>query len=204
MQYLAEYCVLFPTTKKPASMDNQGASVVINHHILDGKQKQYDLWLNEIGPICRNSTGFVDSQIIRPIPNLTFDYTVIIRFDSIKNLKIWIESKERETLIEKAKPLFAQEDKYFIKSGLDFLFSAENQKQNVPVRWKQYLVTWSAIYPLTLFVPLVVLPILKVLSIPEDKFISSFFVSGIVVFIMIYLLMPKYTRLIRKWLYSKT
>ena len=36
-----------------------------------------------------------------------------------------------------------------------------------------------------------------------DLFDLSFFVSGIVVFIMVYLLMPKYTRLIKKWLYNK-
>jgi antibiotic biosynthesis monooxygenase (ABM) superfamily enzyme len=187
-----------------AFMENQGASVVINHHILKGKQNQYEDWLDEIGPICRNSIGNIDWQIIRPIPNLTFNYTVIIRFDTIENLKSWMESTERKKLIEKAKPLFAKDDKYFVKSGLDFLFSPENGNQNVPVRWKQYLVTWSAIYPLSILVPLFVFPTLKVLNFPENKFISSFFVSGIVVFIMVYFLMPKYTLLIKKWLYHKT
>lgn len=68
-------------------MENQGASVVINHQVLKGKQKDYEDWLNEIGPICRNAVGNIDWQIIRPIPNLTFNYTVIIRFDTIENLK---------------------------------------------------------------------------------------------------------------------
>ena len=31
----------------------------------------------------------------------------------------------------------------------------------VPVRWKQFLVTWSVIYLLVLGVPLVVLPVLR-------------------------------------------
>lgn len=183
-------------------MENQGASVVINHQILDGKQKQYEDWLNEICPICRSFTGNIDWQIIRPIPNLTFIYTVIIRFDTIENLKNWMESEERKNLIQKAKPFLAKGDKYLIQSGLDFLFENENEKQKVPVRWKQYLVTWSAIYPLSLLIPLIVLPILKTVNFPENKFISSLFVSGCIVFIMVYWLMPNYTKLIKKWLYK--
>lgn len=182
-------------------MENQGASVVINHHIKEGKQKEYEDWLNEIGPICRNAVGNIDWQIIRPIPNLTFIYTIIIRFDTIQNLKNWIESDERKNLIEKVKPLFTKDDNYFIQSGLDFLFQPKNENQKVPLRWKQYLITWSAIYPLSLLIPLLVLPILKMMNFPENKF-NSFFVSGTVVLIMVYLLMPNYTRLIKKWLYK--
>src|SRR5690349_19136754 len=99
-------------------MENEGATVVITHHILDGKQQAYEGWLNEIGPICRNATGNIDWQIIRPIPNLTFAYTVVIRFDTIHNLREWMESMERERLIEKARSLFAKGDNYHIKSGL--------------------------------------------------------------------------------------
>ena len=68
-------------------METQGASVVITHHILNDKQSQYEDWLNEIGPVCRSSEGLIDWQIIRPVANLTFTYTVILRFDTIKNLK---------------------------------------------------------------------------------------------------------------------
>jgi antibiotic biosynthesis monooxygenase (ABM) superfamily enzyme len=183
-------------------MEQQGASVVIHHHIVDGKQSEYEEWLNEIAPLCRRAAGYIDWQIIRPIPNLTFNYTVIIRFDTIEHLKAWMESKERKRYIDQAKPLFAKDDHYLIRSGLDFLFPADNEKQKAPVRWKQYLVTWSAIYPLSLIIPLLVLPILKALHLPESRWITSFFVSGTVVFIMVYLLMPHYTRWIRKWLYK--
>ncbi len=101
-------------------MENQGASVVINHHILDGKQSQYEKWLDEIVPVTKHSEGFIDLQIIRPIPDLTFVYTVIIRFDTINHLKNWMESEDRKQLIEKASPLFRKNDHYQIKSGLDF------------------------------------------------------------------------------------
>ncbi len=139
-------------------MENQGASVVINHHILDGKQSQYEKWLDEIVPVTKHSEGFIDLQIIRPIPDLTFVYTVIIRFDTINHLKNWMESEDRKQLIEKASPLFRKNDHYQIKSGLDFLFTAENEGNKVPVRWKQFLATWSAIYPLSILIPALIIP----------------------------------------------
>ena len=184
-------------------MENQGASVVISHHVANGKQQEYEIWLDEIGPRCRRSVGFMDWQIIRPIPNLTFVYTVIIRFDTVPNLKNWMESDQRKELIGKANPLFTKEDQYLIRSGLDFLCPLENDNQKAPMKWKQYLVTWSAIYPLSVAVPLLVLPILRAVNVPDNRYTNSFFISGSVVFIMVYLLMPKYTGLIKKWLYRE-
>jgi len=183
-------------------MEKEGATVVITHHVLDVKHQEYEDWLNEIGPICRSSVGNIDWQIVRPIPNLTYSYTVIIRFDTIENLKNWMESQDRKRLIEKIRPLLIKDDNYYIKSGLDFLFTPENDKAKMPVRWKQYLVTWSAIYPLSTVIPLILLPILRMLNIPKIRLIDSFFVSGIIVLLMVYLVMPYYTRWIKKWLYN--
>lgn len=184
------------------TMENQGATVVISHRIIPEKQQEYENWLTEIGPIAQKSLGHIDWQIIRPIKNLTFNYTVIIRFDTTENLKNWMESNQRKKLIEKVKPLFADNDTYYIKSGLDFLFSAENKSAKSPLRWKQYLVTWSAIYPLSVLIPVIVLPMLKNLNFPENRYLDSLFVSGTIVFIMVYLLMPTYTKLIKNWLYK--
>ena len=182
-------------------MENQGASVVITHHILDGKQQEYEEWLNKIVPLTRHSEGFIDHQIVRPIPNLTYVYTVIIRFDTIENLKKWMESDARKKLIEKANPLFRKDDNYKIKSGLDFMFEAENETK-VPVRWKQFLVTWSAIYPLSLLIPLLLLPLLRLLKIPVNHYFDGLLISGCIVFLMVFAVMPNYIRLIRKWLYK--
>ncbi|MDP4240225.1 MAG: antibiotic biosynthesis monooxygenase [Bacteroidota bacterium] len=183
-------------------MEKEGASIVITHQIIDGKQSEYENWLDEIGPLCRNATGHLDWQIIRPIPTLTSTYTIIIRFDSIEHLKGWINSNERHRLIEKVGPLLDQGDNYFIRSGLDFLFTPLETNTKVPARWKQYLTTWSAIFPLSAFIPLIILPILRKLGIPSYHLIDSLFISGTIVLLMVYFVMPYYTKLIKKWLYK--
>ena len=180
----------------------EGATVVITHRVREGKHADYESWLNEIAPLCKASPGHLDWHIVRPIPGLTETYTVIIRFDTRTNLQAWIESPTRARLIEKVQSLFVTGDDFFISSGLDFWFTPEGAKAKVPVRWKQYIVTWSAIYPLVLGVPIVIAPALRLLHVPDNHFLTTFAVTGTVVFLMVYLVMPRYTKLIHRWLFT--
>jgi len=180
----------------------EGATVVITHRVRDGQHDEYERWLDEIGPKCRASTGHLDWQIVRPIAGLSATYTVVIRFDTREHLENWMSSPERKHLIEKVRPFLAKDDDFFVRSGLDFWFAPEGAKAKLPTRWKQFLVTWSAIYPLVLTIPLIILPLLRQLGIPQDRYIDSLFITGIVVSLMVYVIMPRYTRLIQRWLFN--
>ncbi|KXI30444.1 antibiotic biosynthesis monooxygenase [Paraglaciecola hydrolytica] len=182
--------------------DDSGATVVITHRIRSDKHTEYECWLGEIAPLCKASPGHLDWHIVRPIKGITETYTVIIRFDTTVNLKKWMSSSERERLITKVQPLLAGVDEFYISSGLDFWFTPAGAKARLPVRWKQYLITWSAIYPLALVVPLVVDPGLRLLGIPSSSPLTTLIVTGVVVFFMVYLVMPRYTRIVRRWLFK--
>ena len=190
--------------RTPTSINagDAGATAVITHRVREGKHLDYDRWLDEIGPLCRAARGNLDWHIIRPIPDLTSNYTVIIRFDTIANLQSWMDSPLRSQLIEKVKPLLVSGDDFFISSGLDFWFTPEGAKAKVPARWRQYLVTWSAIYPLVLGVPMIVSPLLRFLGLPDNRLFTTLIVTGTVVFLMIYVVMPRYTKWVRRWLFA--
>jgi antibiotic biosynthesis monooxygenase (ABM) superfamily enzyme len=188
-------------TAAAGSVDH-GATVVITHRVRAGRHADYEAWLEEIAPLCRASPGHLDWHIVRPIPGLTETYTVVIRFDTTAHLQQWMESPARARLIEKARPLLATGDDFYVSSGLDFWFTPGGAKSKVPVRWKQYLVTWSAIYPLALGVPWVVGPLLRRLGAPEGRLLTTLVVTGAVVFLMVYLVMPRYTRLLKRWLFA--
>ncbi len=181
---------------------DQGATVVITHRVREGKHAEYETWLDEIAPLCKASPGHLDWHIVRPIPGLTETYTVIIRFDTAAHLQQWMDSPTRARLIDKVHPLFVTGDDFFVSSGLDFWFTPGGAKAQVPVRWKQYLVTWSAIYPLVLGVPLVVTPLLRRLGVPDNHLLTALAVTGTVVFLMVYVVMPRYTKLIKRWLFT--
>lgn len=188
-------------TASKGSVD-QGATVVITHRVREGKHADYETWLNEIAPLCRASPGHLDWHIVRPISGLTETYTVIIRFDTAAHLQQWMASSARACLIEKVHPLLVTGDDFFISTGLDFWFTPGGAEAKVPARWKQYLVTWSAIYPLVLGAPLVVTPVLRLSGAPDNHLLTTFAVTGIVVFLMVYVVMPRYTKLIKRWLFT--
>jgi len=179
-----------------------GAAVVITHRVRDDKLALYEEWLTEIAPLCRASPGYLDWHIVRPIPGLTATYTVIIRFDSESNLRAWMESPTRAGLIQKVQPFFLKGDDFFLSSGLDFWFTPAGAKAQVPVRWKQYLVTWSAIFPLVLGVPMLITPVLDQFSLGDNRVVTTLAVTGTVVFLMVYVVMPRYTKLIKRWLFN--
>ena len=180
----------------------EGATVVITHRLRENALAAYEDWLQEIAPLCKASPGHLDWHIVRPIPGLSETYTIVIRFDTIDHLRAWMESPTRAQLIEKVQHLFVTGDDFFISSGLDFWFTPAKAKAKVPIRWKQYLVTWSAIFPLALVVPLLVTPLLHFLGLLDNRFVGTFTVTGVVVFLMVYVVMPRYTRLLRRWLFS--
>lgn len=179
-----------------------GATAVITHRVRNDKHADYEQWHKEIVPLCKASPGFLDWYIVRPIPRLSETFTIIIRFDTNEHLKEWMESQTRARMIEKVQPLLVTGDDFFVSSGLDFWFTPAGAKAKVPVRWKQYLVTWSAIYPLVLGVPLVVTPVLQRLRVPDNSLITTFVVTGIIVGLMVYGIMPHYTRMIERWLFN--
>ena len=179
-----------------------GATVVITHRVRDGSHAAYERWLDEIAPVCRASPGFLDWHLVRPVPGVTDTFTVVIRFSTAAQLAGWMESPARARLIQQVRPLLVTGDDFYVSSGLDFWFAPAGARSTVPVRWKQYLVTWSAIFPLALGVPLLVRPLLRALGAPEHLLLTTLVVTGIVVFLMVYVVMPRYTRLVKRWLFT--
>jgi antibiotic biosynthesis monooxygenase (ABM) superfamily enzyme len=186
---------------KPSNqMNGDGATAVITHRVRDGQHENYEQWLLKIVPLCRTYQGHLDWQVVRPIAGLSSTYTVIIRFDTHDNLQRWLDSADRKRLIEEARPFLAADDSFFTRSGLDFLFSPEGAKP--PKRWKQCLVTWAAIYPVSLFSQSVFVPVMHSIGMPENRYLRTFILTGVIVYLMVYLIMPKFTQLVRRWLYA--
>lgn len=181
---------------------DQSATVVITHHVLDIHHDEYENWLKEIGSIAKSYPGHLGVMIIRPIPGATSTYTIVIRFDTRDHLLAWMGSADRNRLIEKVQSLLMEEDRYLVQSGLDFWFTPEGIKPKFPKRWKQSVLTWSAIYPLVLGISLLVEFLRRYLGITDHHYLQLLLITGIVVWLMVYIVMPRYTKLVHRWLHS--
>ena len=184
--------------------DTQGATVVITHRVRPDRHADYERLISDIAPHCKAAPGHLDWHVVRPIAGLTETFTVVIRFDTEAHLRAWMKSDERAQRIANAQSqsLLVDGDAFFISSGLDFWFTPAGAKAQVPVRWKQYLVTWSAIYPLAFGIPMLVAPLLHQLGAPDALWLTMLVSTGVVVFMMVYVVMPRYTRLLRRWLFA--
>ncbi|HEY0843688.1 antibiotic biosynthesis monooxygenase [Methylotenera sp.] len=180
----------------------QTATVVISHHVRDDAKLDYEAWLNEIIPVAKSYPGHLGVSIVHPVAGATVTYTVIIRFYTRKNLLTWMQSDARKKLIKKVQPYLVEDDKFFVRSGLDFWFTPQEAKAKLPTKWKQLLMTWSAIFPLVLTMSAFVNWLANSISVTLGHELTVLITTFLVVLMMVYVVMPRYTKLVHKWLFS--
>jgi len=180
----------------------QTATVVISHHVRDDAKLDYEAWLNEIIPVAKSYPGHLGVSIVHPVAGATVTYTVIIRFDTRKNLLTWMQSDARKKLIKKVQPYLVEEDKFYVRSGLDFWFTPQEAKAKLPTKWKQLLMTWSAIFPLVLTMSALVNWLANNIPVRLGHELTVLITTFLVVLMMVYVVMPRYTKLVHKWLFS--
>lgn len=177
-----------------ASAAAETVTGIIVHQPRADARDEYEQWLTDIRDTCRQFPGYLSTDVIRPVGNQP-NYTVIIRFAGVEALRAWMESPERREHLQRIEHTLEQADRYEIRSGLDFWFSPPAVKP--PKRWKQYLLTLSAIFPLTVLVPWALGPLLGGVPLLAAKAV----VAAVLVALMVYVIMPHYTRLVSRWLY---
>jgi antibiotic biosynthesis monooxygenase (ABM) superfamily enzyme len=178
-------------------MNNAIVTLVIQHHILPGAAAAYEAWLKEIIPVAQGFAGHLGVNVLRPAAQSN-TYTVVIRFDNHEHLRQWVDSDARTGLISRVQPLLAKDEEIEITTGLEYWFTPPGGEQKRARPFRQFLVTLSAIFPLTVVVPWLLAPVLR----SVHPLAGTFLVALIVVFLMIYVIMPRYTKLIARWLFA--
>jgi antibiotic biosynthesis monooxygenase (ABM) superfamily enzyme len=167
---------------------------VIRHHVRPGGEEAYEAWSKDVLPIAQAFPGHQGVTIIRP-PAGSRVYTVVLHFDTLDHLRAWLESATRRQLIERIEPHLASDVEIEIRPGLEVWMPPPGQAPARP--YKQFLVVWSVIYPLQLVMPLLVIQLLP----GAPLWIRSLIGTGLVVGMMTWVIMPRYTRAVSRWLY---
>jgi uncharacterized protein len=116
-----------------------------------GRAPEYEAWLKEITPEALRFPGRRGVNVIRP-HDASGMYTIVLHFDTLEHLTAWLESDTRARLVEKVVALLVSGERIEIKSGVEFWFTPPpGYRQAKP--YKQFLLTFSAIFPLTIVVP---------------------------------------------------
>ena len=80
-------------------------SAVISTRIKPGQEAAYRAWEQRIAAAQSKAPGFQGYRFEPPVPGVQEDWLAILRFDTEANLQAWLDSPERQELLEEAAPL---------------------------------------------------------------------------------------------------
>jgi antibiotic biosynthesis monooxygenase (ABM) superfamily enzyme len=173
---------------------------IVRHRPLPGAAARYEEWLKEIIPVARRCAGHQGVNVIRPDTD-SDAYTIVVHFDTLGHLRTWLESKARMRLIEEIRPFLQADESVDIETGLEFWFTPPPGRRSAKP-YKQFLITLSAIFPLTVVIPSVLQPLFSAIPVLSLPGVGHLIVAAIIVGLMTYVVMPPYARLVSRWLYS--
>lgn len=178
----------------------KSVAFIITHTITAGEEARYEAWLSDILSLVSRAPGYLGREIFRPAQG-TRTYTSILRFDTYDNLNAWAHSDERKAMVSRVSDLLTKGDVHEVRTGVDFWFTPQYVKPPRP--WKQFLLVLSAIYPLTLIVPYLLAPLFGIATPLQSPFVKGLIIAAVIVALMTFVIMPRYTRLVKRWLYEE-
>ena len=184
----------------PKTSPDEVVTLVVKHRVKPGRETEYEAWLRRIVRIAGDRPGHLGVDVVRSKQGKLALFTCILRYRSTDDLETWLDSPERKTLIAEATPMLADGDNTEIGAVNEFWFAPLADSAAKPPRWKQAVVTLLVILPLTLLVPIVWGPILRLHPFLSNYVVATFLVTLTIVLLVVYLLMPAATRLFAPWL----
>jgi antibiotic biosynthesis monooxygenase (ABM) superfamily enzyme len=177
---------------------NEPVTVVVTRRVKPGSEAEFERWLEGIGNEAARFPGLIGRRITRPSDHEHPEYVVVFKFDSYEHLRAWTESPVRKTWLDAVRPLCLDELKETVLTGLETWFTLPaSPNLPPPPRHKMAIVTLLVVYPLSLGLSALLGPPLA----PLPQALRGLVVSIVMIGLMTWVVMPRATRLFKKWLY---
>ena len=181
---------------------NESVTVVVTRKVNRSRESDYEDWLRRLLEEAKAMKGYLGATIQKPAPGST-EYTSVFRFDTVDNLRKFEESELRSRYLREVVD-YVDADAIWKKfTGLEFWFSPpKGAIIPQPSRFRMALVMIAVIFGLVLSIGQVV----GMVAAEVPSYIRLFVTISIEIFLMTYVLMPRITKLLAKWIYpsSKT
>ncbi len=181
---------------------NETVTVVVTRKVKRGRESEYEDWLSRLLEEAKSMKGYLGATIQKPASGST-EYTSIFRFDTVDNLRKFEESELRSRYLREVVD-YVETDAIWKKiTGLEFWFSPpKGTLIPQPSRFRMALVTIAVVFGLVISIGQLV----GMVATEVPSHIRLFVTISIEIFLMTYVLMPRITRLLAKWIYpsSKT
>lgn len=184
----------------PADRDStppsEPVTVTVARRVAPGREGEFEDWSDGIIAAASRFGGFLGAGVLRP-NDVGHDWHVVYRFADQPALRRWEASPERAEWLRRADS-FVEETGVQRVSGLETWFALPGRTAPAPPRWKMALVTLSAIVPLVLLMNLTVLPLLADWPLVARTVVFALTLTSL----MTWVVMPRMTRLFRRFLYG--
>jgi antibiotic biosynthesis monooxygenase (ABM) superfamily enzyme len=166
--------------------------IVLERRVRPGAGEAFEAWARELIDDAGKTGSLQGSSVLRSGEK----YFLLLRFASRGDLDRWHCSDSVTELLRRGETLATAADHPMVRSGLETWFTVPGlpEAPMPPPRWKMALVTWLALLPQVLILGRVVPAAWPV---PLKAAVST----AIPVVMLTWVLMPRLTRLLQRWLY---
>jgi len=172
-------------------------SIIIVRYKLHFKDRQtLSLWRSRIDKENARASGFLDKTELPAIGEEDF-HTVVLRFNNKANAENWLNSDVRRKLFQHSAPMQFFEIEEIVQESDAFWFAkAAGAKAK---KWKQWLIVFMAVYPLSIIYSAIVNSILEELDLQIGLFRGTL-ITLMISFTMVHMVMPNLLRSFGSWL----
>ena len=181
------------------SLDNDPpVTVYISRQVRPGCEARFEAVMRELLRAACDAPGHMGASVFRPTDAAHPEYRVVFKFDRMSTLQAWEESAERRAYLERMEDLLVAPLHRTHVTGLEAWFTLPGQESpRIPNRHRVALVTWLGVYLVGIAFAVTLNPRIAPLPVLLRVLIhSSLFVP-----VMLYGVLPRLTRLFRRFLY---
>jgi antibiotic biosynthesis monooxygenase (ABM) superfamily enzyme len=180
---------------------NETVTVVVTRKVKRGRESEYEDWLRRLLDESKSLKGYLGATIQKPAPGST-EYTSIFRFDTVDNLRKFEESELRSRYLREVVD-YVETDAIWKKfTGLEFWFSPpKGTLIPQPSRFRMALVMILVVYGLVISIGQLVSTLVGDII---PSYVRLFVTISIEIFLMTFVLMPRLTKSLAKWIYPRS
>ncbi len=179
-----------------SSADTGSVTVAFVRRVRAGRESEYERHLNELHERIRDVPGYLGVSVVHDED--LHQYTSIARFDSLESLKAWEATGMHARWEVDLTALVEGPAEIRRAEGLEFWFTTTHRAgPQVPSRHKMALVLIFVVAGLAL----VIGPLLTQILGHAPRLVRAFVGATLQVLLLTYVIMPRVTRVLARWLY---
>ncbi|HRE89786.1 MAG TPA: antibiotic biosynthesis monooxygenase [Myxococcota bacterium] len=179
------------------SADHEPVTVVVTRRVRRGHEKAYEAWLERLVASTSHMHGFIGARLQRPRPGDSA-FTSVFRFEGVDTLRAFEESELRRNALLEVAPLVEADALWSRLTGLELWFSPPpGTIVPQPSRLRMALLMVALVFGLVVSIGQLVGLVLG----DAPAWLRLLVTITLEVFLMTYILMPRLTRWLARWIY---